>query len=451
MGSSEAELLKGFLQQHLSRVQVLDIRNTTPQLVAKLFQDIQPTSVPWLSTLSLSRPWPEPGAVSSAVLDSLQIVNTRLVNTNSLRKVEAPTTLRWDLRLFSSLTHLRLGDGDDAKPRTQTSQSEFLDALRRMPTLQHLDLLGPVLPEAVDGSSLEPVYLQNLQDLSVCDTVSTVEFFLRHVNFPATTCTNLCCEHLDPDVQLATLSPVLVPLTQLLSERPRALKLHHINVIRFDDWNIFGLKFEGWISSEYPSSLGGYNSNFPSINPDFTFIMEWDSLADIQRPPNIDDLSAGFLCIFPPDDVVLLSILSHYEKDYTLFILSARKIGQFPALNALFLRDISSMPFLLELDRDVSEDGDDPKTAIYPALRYLDFTNLEIDVPALTILHMCLKTRSEHGLGPRKLRVDLCGLGTVNKKATPIVLLEKVVEVVWVMEDSDSGESTDSDSDVFFY
>jgi hypothetical protein len=274
MGSSEAELLKGFLQQHLSRVQVLDIWNTTPQLVAKLFQDIQPTSVPWLSTLSLSRPWPEPGAVSSAVLDSLQIVNTRLVNTNSLRKVEAPTTLRWDLRLFSGLTHLRLGDGDDAKPRTQTSQSEFLDALRCMPTLQRLDLLGPVLPEAVDGSSLEPVYLQNLQDLSVCNTLSTVGFFLRHVNFPAATRTTLCCEHLDPDVQLATISPVLIPLTQLLSERPRTLKLHHVNVIRFDDWNIFGLKFKGWISSEYPSSLGGYDSDFPSINPDFTFIME---------------------------------------------------------------------------------------------------------------------------------------------------------------------------------
>jgi hypothetical protein len=157
------------------------------------------------------------------------------------------------------------------------------------------------------------------------------------------------------------------------------------------------------------------------------------------------------LGILPLDDVVSLSILSHYENDYTLFILSARKIGQFPALNALFLRDISSMPFLLELDRDVSEDGDDPSTATYPALRYLDFTNLEIDVPALTILHMCLKTRSERGLGPRKLRVDLCGLGTVNKKATPIVLLEKVVEVVWVMDDPDSGESAESDSDVLIY
>jgi hypothetical protein len=49
---------------------------------------------------------------------------------------------------------------------------------------QCLDLEGRVLPEAVDGCSLEPVYLQNLRDLSVSDTVSTVGFFLSHLNFP---------------------------------------------------------------------------------------------------------------------------------------------------------------------------------------------------------------------------------------------------------------------------
>jgi hypothetical protein len=444
---SQAKLLRSFLQQHLSRVQVLDIRNTSPQLVAKLFQDIQPTSVPCLSTLSLSIPWRKPGTESTASFDPLQIVSTRLLDTNSLRKVEAPTTLRWDLKLFSGLTHLSLGhpgDHDNDMPRTQTSHCEFLDALRRMSTLRCLNLQGLVLPEAVNGSSLEPVCLQNLQDLVVCDTVSTVGFFLRHVNFPAATRTTFGCEHIHPDLQLATFSPVFVPLERLLLERPRALKLHHIKVVRFDDWDIFGLKFEGWISSDCPSSLEGYDSKFPSSNPDFTIIMEWDSLADIQYTPNIlDSLCAGLLGIFSPDDVVSLSISSNYKNDKTVFMLSARKIGQFPALDALFLSNIFSTPFLLELNCDVS----------YPALRYLDFTTLQIDGSALAILPMWLKTRSERGLGPRKLRMDLRGLGTVNKKATTIALLEEVVEVVWVMEDPDSGESagSDSDSDVLVY
>jgi hypothetical protein len=99
---SASRLLKTFLQQHLSRVQVLDIWSTSHQLITKLFQDIQPTSVPSLSTLSLSMPWQEPS-------DSLQILNTRLVNTKSLKKVKASTTHSWNLTLFSGLTHLRIG------------------------------------------------------------------------------------------------------------------------------------------------------------------------------------------------------------------------------------------------------------------------------------------------------------------------------------------------------
>ena len=91
---SEAQLLKSFLQQHLFRVQVLEIRGTDSQLLVKLFQDIQPTSVPCLSTLTLSGAWHELGTEPSAVLESLQILNSRLLNTNSLRKVEVPTTLR---------------------------------------------------------------------------------------------------------------------------------------------------------------------------------------------------------------------------------------------------------------------------------------------------------------------------------------------------------------------
>jgi hypothetical protein len=106
---SEAQLLKSFLQQHLSRVQTLEVRGGDSHLLAELFQDIQPTSVPCLSTLSLSVKWQSPRA--DTVVDFLQILDSRFLNTNSLRKLEAPTTLGWDLRqVFSGLTHLRLGD-----------------------------------------------------------------------------------------------------------------------------------------------------------------------------------------------------------------------------------------------------------------------------------------------------------------------------------------------------
>jgi hypothetical protein len=416
---SEARLLKNFLQQHLSRVQVLEIFDTNLRHVVKLFQDIQPTSVPCLSTLSLSLRWPESGTEPSEILDSLQIVDSRLLNANSLRKLNVSTTPRWDLNLFSGLTHLKLCDGRNI-PRTQTSQRKFLDALRRMPNLQSLHLDGPALPKAVDKSSLEPVHLPNLRDLSVLDTVPTVEFFLHHVTFPPTTRIAIGCKHRDPVLRLASISPVLVPLKRLLSERPLTLKLHHIEFMCFegsDDWD---LKFKGWGSAGY-SSLKEFN---PNSDADFTFFVDWDS-DQIHAPSLIDELSAGVFGIFPQDDVVSLSLSSY---DGTRFRKFARTIGQLPALNALHFRYISSAPFLLELDCDAPRERHDPSIPTYPALRYLDFSDHEIDVPGLTTLYNCLKKRSELGLGPEKLKINLRVLRNLDKQTT--ALLEKVVEVV---------------------
>ena len=404
---SEAQLLKSFLQQHLSRVQVLDILCTNFQHVVKLFQDIQPTSVPCLSAFSLSVYWQKSETEPSAVLDSLQIVDSRLLNANLLRKLTVSITPRWDLNLFRGLTHLKLGDGRNM-PRTQTSQREFLDALRRMPTLQSLHLDGPVLPEAVGKSSLEPVHLPNLRDLDVFDTVPTIEFFLHYVTFPPTTRTAIGCKYRDPLLRLASISPMLVPLKRLLSERPLALKHHRIEFMRFED-NNWELKFKGWVSGGC-SPLKEYN---PNLDGDFTFFVEWGS-DQMDTPSPIDELSVGVFEIFPQDDVVSLSLSSY---DGTCFRHFARQIGQLPALNALHLGYISSAPFFLELDRG------DPSIPTYPALHYLDLSNHQIDIPSLTILYNCLKKRSELGLGPEKLKINLCDEGTT-------ALLEKVVEVV---------------------
>ena len=445
-GSPQAKLLRSFLQQHLSRVQVLDIWRTTPQLVIKLFQDIQPTSVPSLSTLSLSM-WEEPGTESSAVLESLQIVDSRLLNTNSLRKVEASTALGWDFRLFSGLTHLSLGDGDRNMARTQTSQRDFLDALHRMPTLQCLKLTGPVLPEAVDGSLLDPVYLPDLRDLSIFDTVSTIEFFLHYVTFPPTTRTIIGCKHIGAVMQVAHISPVLVPLKRLLSARPHTLKLHGIKFSCSEDpedWDMVDLRFKGWVSSDPPPSLEGYNPNFLFDNPDFTFFVRWN-LPTNDLPPDIDEFIAGVFGAFPQDDVVSLS-LSSYKITDTWFTPFSRKIGRLPALNALYLDHISSTQILLDLDCDAPQEGVNLPTTTYPALLYLDFNKCGIKTPAVKTLYNCLKKRSERGLGPRKLRVDLRGVKQSDKIKKATALLEKVVEVVWEVDSDFEDSDTDTDS-----
>ena len=426
---SEAQFLKNLLQQHLSRIQVLEIRKTWNQLVEKLFEAIQPSSVPCLSTLSVLTYWD--GASNTASL-RVEILDSRLLNATSLRRVAISATVEWRSKLFNGLTHLRLGLGEDDMPRTQNSQPEFLDALRHMPTLQLLDLKGLVLPAGVDRSSLEPVHLPDLQDLSIVDTASPIAFFLRHVNFPSTTRTSIGCKHV---LQLEDISPVLALLKRLLSERPNALKLDYIE-FTFEDEDRGGsnwvMEFKGWVSAGF-SSPGDPNSN-----PDFTFFLGWTSDQMDPHFSPIDELTVSIFGIFPQDDVVSLLVSSHYGGRH--FIPFARKIDQLPALNTFRVDHIYFAPFLLEL-----EEGDDPSMPTYPALRHLHFTNFRIDVFTSITLYYYLKNRSERGLGPEKLRVDLRGLamGRVDKIIT--TLLNSVVDVVWVM-DSDS-EDSDSDSD----
>jgi len=147
--SSQAKLLS-FLQQHISRVQVLDIQVTSLRLVTELFQDIQPTS---LNIRSL--------VVNLKLVNPVAQTRNRVYHiprpapdcqhpTCRCQFVEESRSSRWDSRLFSGLTHLRLGRDYRNMPRTPTSQREFLDALHRIRTLRSLDLRGPILPEAVD-------------------------------------------------------------------------------------------------------------------------------------------------------------------------------------------------------------------------------------------------------------------------------------------------------------
>jgi hypothetical protein len=111
-------------------------------------------------------------------------------------------------------------------------------------------------------------------------------------------------KHLDPGLQLANISPSLVPFKRLLSERPRNLKLHHIEFTCSEDceWDVITLKFKAWVSSG-PSLLEGYNPN----DPDFTFFVEWDSEENV-LPPEMDEFRVGIFGIFPQDDMVSLSL-----------------------------------------------------------------------------------------------------------------------------------------------
>ena len=199
------------------------------------------------------------------------------------------------------------------------------------------------------------------------------------------------------------------------------MKLHHIEFMCFESGTAhWDLKFKGWVSAGSP--LKGYN---PNLDADFTFFVEWESEQMDTFSP-MGELSVGVFEIFPQDDVVSLSLLSYDDIPFNRHF--ARKISQLPASNALHLSYISSALFLQEFDCGAPREGDDPSIPTYPALRYLDFSDHQLDIPGLTTLYNCLKKRSELGLGPEKLKINLHALRNLDKQTT--ALLEKVVEVV---------------------
>ncbi|KIM35833.1 hypothetical protein M413DRAFT_428331 [Hebeloma cylindrosporum] len=434
----ELETATKFFKEHLSRVQVLDIWDSSAELVAKLFQDdIKPTSAPYLSILRLGTP--RSRKPDSPVPNLLQIVDNRLLNTSSLREVEALSTPNWDLNLFSGLTHLKLGDGSNGQ-RTQTSQCEFLDALRRMSTLQFLHLNGPFLPAAADGSPLEPVHLSNLRDLLVYDTVDIVTFFLHHIDFPAVTRTTINCRLLGPGLPLTQLSPIIPLLKQRLAERPHTLKIDHIRFCSVrEPPSPAVLKFEGWVSSGHPSWLEEFinDQDFPSDTPDFGFFVEIESFADF------DGLRVGMFDIFPQNNIIYFCVSSDDFAATTPNALFARKLGQLPALEALSLLETPFAPFLLELGQGDIQHDTSTATMTYPALRYMDFNNApHVPFPPLISLYNCLKKRSERGLGPHRLAIYSGDkLDGANKRA--IDLLEEIVEL-FMFQDTDSVESASS-------
>ncbi|KIM35829.1 hypothetical protein M413DRAFT_32185 [Hebeloma cylindrosporum] len=431
----KVDALKELLLPNFSRFEVLDVqRYVNAHVVEELFEDIKPTSVPHLSTLILSTE--ERVCLFYPLHEWLQIMDSQLLNTHSLKRVEAPFTLRWDLGLFTGLTHLKLGHKDSSR-RYPTSQLKFLDALRRMPTLECLDLKDHVLPNVVYLDALEPVDLPNLQDLRLCDWVDIIEFFLVHVSFPATARISIGCKSRRYVLLPEKISPVVDLLQRLVEQSPHARKIHHIEVtfsegrakddscylpVDYQSRDIVVLKFKGWVSSESPARRLGStdDSDALSSKPDFTFLMKFQPSPDL-APDDINALFVSTFRMFPREDVVSFSLRSGPMPCDASLEHFACEIGQLPALERLAVNHTS---FLLELDLQY----DDPS---FPALRYLDFTDCEIDVPDLTMLYECLKDRTACRLGPEKLRMDLRGLGEVDRNS--MSLLEQVADVVWVM------------------
>ncbi|KAK7051569.1 hypothetical protein VNI00_004548 [Paramarasmius palmivorus] len=162
-------------------------------------------------------------------LRSLKIVNYMNLDLQSdFLAGEAPlltdlrlhsTYLSWDSPFLQNLTRLELsGDSWSNLP----TGKQFLDALRRMPMLEVLEL-RQILPRAIEGN--EVVSLPNLRELSLeaeTDDIEGCAAVLQHITFPVTTTIRVSCfsqSHHD-----GAFDSVLSQLSSLLSNSPSRLE-----------------------------------------------------------------------------------------------------------------------------------------------------------------------------------------------------------------------------------
>ncbi|KAF8959455.1 hypothetical protein BDZ97DRAFT_1838166 [Flammula alnicola] len=191
--ASKFEALKAVFQCHLSRVGEITLRGASrAKQLQFLLQDVPPTSVPRLQSISISgRP-----SKTSDFVDTITLLENSMNNTDRLRKLEVLNTVRWDSRLLNNLTHLTISN--DLQNVVKPSQAQFFNALRRMPSLQQLrhGLHGSTIPEYTGGSPPTPtnvVHLHDLESLYLSDTTAAILNVLDHIRFPPTAALDLSC------------------------------------------------------------------------------------------------------------------------------------------------------------------------------------------------------------------------------------------------------------------
>ncbi|KAF8202150.1 hypothetical protein BJ912DRAFT_430414 [Pholiota molesta] len=169
--------------KHGSRVKDLSIRNVNLEQWNDLQEEL-PKSTPRLEFLSLraappAQEWDDSDA-DDEEWDPIPISKTFLCKTERLRYLELTNCeIDWDFpsSLLSSLTHLKLHLLPEI---SRLTSKHFVDALRGMPNLEHLEL-DEALPLAIGSDS---VHLASLRYLSIHSINTEAEHFFRCVTFP---------------------------------------------------------------------------------------------------------------------------------------------------------------------------------------------------------------------------------------------------------------------------
>jgi hypothetical protein len=183
---SRLSAVREFLVVHLSRIQSIELYHPAPKKVflQALFQDLPAHSARCIERLNL-----RDSLVYPRDSNAMALIERLLDGPPRLRRLRMRCAMDWSSKILTDLTHLTLHH--EGGTVTQTTHSEFIEVLARMPALRKLHLHNVPLPapptEKLSSQSSNIIHLPQLQSILLFGSPPVVCNVLRHISFPGAT------------------------------------------------------------------------------------------------------------------------------------------------------------------------------------------------------------------------------------------------------------------------
>ena len=405
---SNPKLIEAARSCEMDRVEELNLI-VDPELWEEISLDL-PRSAPQLHTLCIR---------STRSTFTVLMDENIFHDTERLKRVELSNCrISWDSRLLTGLTCLSLEHWSSPSSETNSSITQVLHALQRMPALTNLCLVNSIRDESEGPSTYPVVNLPCLQALRILSDVGVLTTFLRHITIPHSSI--LCLECRDKQYTQIDFSDFLSVLaTKFLS----SLVIRSLGLLILENRETNGLEF--FISTTAnnqdcsPSSV--------SSRPQVQLFLTWP----LPHPHNHE---RALTCAFDAMSLPFLTQLVISTDNYIDSQTWVKTFGKLPLLKQVHLHG-SALDSFLEALVYVYRTNAAEKSEIayrdvtFPKLRHIDLGyTYFFEARTCDMLLDCLMERCERKAEVRMLHMSYCHCVTSDDVKR---LKEVVVDVIW--------------------
>ena len=373
------QILQDLLREDLNRIHTININGpSTQRHLETLFRDVAAQSAPHLRSLFIESRRDQ----NFEDEDLLHFCEKILIDTPNLNRLDVPYTLSWNSRLLTNLVYLKV---HNATSKNRPLCSEFLNAFRRLDSLETLHLLNSI--PCRSGEQPFPILiLPRLRTVDIKDKIPNVAFFLDQIHFPPSTSVSLLVQGPCPaDKDYTKILPFLTrfysPPTAHFQSVPVPVIRRLIITSAGQNNSTGSITLQTW--STLPEALDKYIPTTTLSAPDLKIEFQWqNSRTDqVQRPATDQGLRAEFRQIcshLPLQNLGFLRLNGTLElhKDEWLALESEtflETFGNLPTLRTIHVGGSAVAPLIMALGTRPPDTHvvDEQITRHFPGLRYL--------------------------------------------------------------------------------